>query len=199
MSIAPMSGIAASAKRAGSATRAIAPLLRIDPAFDRRRRRGQHHREAADAGAHHRHVAGVVEDAVLLLVGGVVLLVDDDQAELRERQEQRRARAGHHPHAAFGDLPPDPLAHAAAAGRSAIRPAWRRSGPGSVRGRPAVSAISGSRISTCLPAVERRRDRFEIDLGLARAGDAVEQRDAEMPARRRCAAQRIGRRALVGG
>ena len=103
-------------RRVGKARRqrdaSVAALLCVDAAFDRRRRRGEHDREAADAGAHHRHVAGIVEDAVLLLVGGVVLLVDDDQAELPERQEQRRARAGHDPHAAFGDLPPDALAHA---------------------------------------------------------------------------------------
>ena len=48
-----------------------------------------------------------------------------------------------------------------------------------------------------LPAlVERRGDRLEIDLGLARAGDAVEQRDAES-AGRDTGAQHVGRRLLV--
>jgi len=80
---------------------AVATLLCIDPAFDRRRRRCQHHRKAADMAAHHRHVARIVEDAVLLLVGGVVFFVDDDQAELPERQEQRRTRAGDNANATF--------------------------------------------------------------------------------------------------
>jgi len=43
--------------------------------------------------AHHRHVAGVVMHAVFLFVGRVVLLIDNDEAEIRIRQEQRRARA----------------------------------------------------------------------------------------------------------
>ena len=33
-----------------------------------------------------------------------------------------------------------------------------------------------------LPALQRARDRLEVDLGLARAGDAVEQRDREVAA-----------------
>ena len=44
-----------------------------------------------------------------------------------------------------------------------------------------VSAISGSMISACPPCFERARHRLEIDLRLARAGDAVEQRDGEVP------------------
>ena len=49
-----------------------------------------------------------------------------------------------------------------------------------------------------LPAlVERRGDRLEIDLGLARAGDAVDQRDADAALLDR-RAQRVGDRLLVG-
>ena len=42
-----------------------------------------------------------------------------------------------------------------------------------------VSAISGSRTSACRPCADRLGDRLEIDLGLARAGDAVEQEGRE--------------------
>ena len=69
---------------------------------------------------------------------------------------------------------------------------WKRSR------KACVSAISGSRISTCLPCVERRGHRLEIDLGLARAGDAVEQRHAEA-AGSGAGPQRICRGALFAG
>ena len=101
--------------------------------------------------AHHRHVASVVEDAILLLVGEVVLLVDDDQAELPERQEQRRAGAADDPDAAVGDAAPDPLAHP----RRDFRMPFRRpraEAAGEAIEEIGVSAISGSRISTCRPA-----------------------------------------------
>ena len=42
-----------------------------------------------------------------------------------------------------------------------------------------MSAISGSRISACLPCLQRGGDRFEIGFRLAGAGDAVEQRRRE--------------------
>ncbi|MHC2531548.1 hypothetical protein ACVJMY_001117 [Bradyrhizobium diazoefficiens] len=58
-----------------------------------------------------------------------------------------------------------------------------------------MSAISGIRISDCLPRRDRLRDRLEIDLGLARAGDAVEQRDVEGAVGRE-RAHRIDRGAL---
>ena len=113
-----------------------------------------------------------------------MLLVDDDQAEFPERQEQRRARAGHDAHAAFGDLPPDPLAHA----RRHVR--MPLGGLGAEAVVEALEERLGQRDlrqqdQHLLAGVERRGDRLEIDLGLARAGDAVEQRDAEA-ARRRC-------------
>ena len=115
-----------------------------------------------------------------------MLLIDDDQPQLRERQEQRRAGADHDPALAGARPPPRPGGGAAAATpechsagsapkRSAIRAitAW-------------VSAISGSRISTWAVriAAQGRGGGLEIDLGLARAGDAVEQGDREAAARR---------------
>ena len=120
----------------------------------------------------------MIEDAVLLLVGRVVLLVDDDQPKFPERQEKRRARAGHDAHAAFGDLPPDPLAHArrhvgmpfGGLGAEAVVEAFEEG----LRQRD-----FRQQDEHLLAGIERRRDRLEIDLGLARAGDAVEQRHAE--------------------
>ena len=173
----------------------VAPLHRVDPAFDGGRRRGQHHREAADAPAHHSHVAGVVEDAVLLLVGGVVLLVDDDQAEIVERQEQRRARPRHHLDAAFRHLPPHPLAHA----RRKIRMPFGRLGAETVLEALQEGMGQGDfrQKDQHLPAlVQSGRHRLEIDLGLARACYAVEQGHAEA-AVLDAGAQHVGRLALV--
>ena len=126
--------------------------------------------------AHHRHVAGIVEDAVLLLVGRVVLLVDDDQSELVERQEQRRARAGDHPDAALRHLPPDALAHA----RREIRMPFAGLGAEAV-----LEALEkgmrqrdlGQQDEHLVILLQRRGHRLEIDLRLARSGDAVDQRD----------------------
>ena len=42
-----------------------------------------------------------------------------------------------------------------------------------------VSAISGTRTRAFFPAVYRRRDGLEVDLGLAAAGDAVEEKRGE--------------------
>ena len=100
------------AKTAGKVHLVVTALVGIDPALDRRRRRGENDGKIADPAAHHRHVSGIVEHPVLLLVGRIVLLVDDDQAEILERQEQRRARAGDDMDVTFRHLPPDLFTHA---------------------------------------------------------------------------------------
>ena len=167
----------------------------IDQQFERRRGRGEHHREAAERAQHHRHVAGMVADTVLLLEGRLVLLVDHDETEIAPRQEQRRARPHHH----FGrprcDAEPHPLALA----RPDPRMPFRR-----LRLEPALDPFEKAlgegdfrQQQQHLPALrQRRRHRLEIDLGLARAGDAVDQRDREA-ARRHRPAQLLGRRRLL--
>ena len=78
-------GVISGSSIAGEAARqnemAIAPVARIDMAFDRRRRRRQHDRRTwPDAGAHDGHVAALIVDAILLLEPLIVLFVDDDEA-----------------------------------------------------------------------------------------------------------------------
>ena len=153
----------------------VAAAPRIDLGLERRRRRGQHHRDLGDVASHHRHVAGVIMHAVLLLVGGVVLLIDDDQPEIGVRQEQRRARADHDRDFAFGDGRPG----AGALARRELRMPFRRAGA-EARGE-AVEELRGERDlrhqDQALPAgADRVGHRLEINFGLARAGDAVEQR-----------------------
>ncbi len=105
-----------------------------------------------------------------------MLLIDDDDAQVRERQEQRRARAGDDPDVALRDASPD--AGALATGHA-----------GMPLGRPHAEA-RGETVEELrcqrdfrhqderLPPLFHRigrGDRLEIDLGLAGAGDAFEQ------------------------
>ena len=128
--------------------------------------------------AHHGHVAALVVHAVLLLEAGVVLLVDDDQAEVLERQEQRRAGADHDARLPGGGRAPG----AAALGRGQRRmPLDRRAAEAP---REAVHELAGERDlrqhdQRLAPLLQRAGHGLEVDLGLAGAGDAVEQRDGE--------------------
>ena len=154
----------------------IASAPRVHFGLDRRRRRRQHHRDAGDVAAHHRHVAGVIAHAVLLLVGGVVLLIDDDQPEIGVGQKQRRARADDDGYLPFSDSAPGARAPA----RRELRMPFRRA-RAEARGE-AVEKLRGERDfrheDQALPAAaDRVGHRLEINFGLARAGDAVEQRD----------------------
>ena len=152
--------------------------------------------------AHHRHVAGVIMRAVLLLVGLVVLLIDDDQAEFGVGQEQRRARADHHRRLAGRDRGTVAGARARRQFANAIPAGARRSARQSGRGTARSARFPASGSAICSPRCERFGDRLEIDFGLARAGDAVEQRDLKPPAasaRSASAAVALGRREVRQG
>ena len=125
--------------------------------------------------AHHRHVAGVIVHAVFLLVGGVMLFIDHDQTEIGVRQEQRRARADDDGDFALGDGFPGARAPAR---REFGMPLGRTRAE--TRGK-AVEELRGERDlrhqDQALPAgADGVGHRLEINFGLARAGDAVEQR-----------------------
>ena len=77
-----------------------------------------------------------------------------------------------------GDGAPGARAARVARDRNAIRPARAPKRSAKRSSHCAVSAISGSSTSDLLALAQRGGDRLEIDLGLAGAGDAVEQRDA---------------------
>ena len=148
-------------------------------------------RGAGAARALGRDVPGVVARVALVLVRAVVLLVDHHQPEVAHRREHGRARA---------DRDRAPRRSAAAATRRSARPrdsaecssatvspkrAWKRA---TVCG---VSAISGTSTITPRPRGERVGARAQVDLGLARAGDAVQQVLAAL-------ADRRDRRLLLG-
>ena len=134
--------------------------------------------------AHHRHVARVIDDAVLLLVGALVLLIDDDEAEVGERQEQRRARADDHARLAARRPPPRALALALGQARMPFgRPHAEARGEAVEKLRGQRDLRQQDERLALLP--QGFRDRLEIDLGLARSGDAFEQGAPRTRGRRR--------------
>ena len=152
----------------------ITPAPRIHLGLDRGRRRRQHHGDFGDVGAHHRHVAGVIVHAVLLLVRGVVLFIDDDEAEVCIGKEQRRARTGDYADFATRDRMPG----AGAPPRAQLRMPFRRPHPEtrceSIEKLPRERNLRHQ--DQALPTARNCfGDGLEIDLGLARAGDAIEQ------------------------
>ena len=154
--------------------------------------------------AHHRHVAGMIMHAVLLLVGGIVLFIDDDEAKVRKRQEQCRARAGDHAHRAFRHRMPG----AGALARGELRVPFGRPRPEPCR--EAVEELARQRDlrhqdQALAPARHRLGHRLEIHLGLAGAGDAVDEGDGKAVAHglaQRRAGRRLGGREIrhrIGG
>ena len=159
----------------------VAALARVHLRLERGGCGGEHDSRLLDPAAHHRHVAGVVGDAILLLVGGLVLLIDDDDREVFERQEQRRAGADHHLRLARRHGVPD---ERAAPRRDRRVPFGReRAEPRGETGEKLRGECDLGQQDKGLPSLtKRRRHGLHVDLGLARAGDAFEQRHAE-PAR----------------
>ena len=150
----------------------------------RRGRADQQPRAGAARRARRPTVARVVAGVALVLVGGVVLLVDDDQPEVRDRGEDGGARADGDPRLARAQ--PPPLVVALALPQRGVQ---QRDGVAEAR----LEAADGLRRERdlghehdhALAALERRGGGAQVDLGLARAGDAVQQvRPARLDGRR---------------
>ena len=125
-----------------------------------------------------------------------MLLIDDDQPEIGERQEEGRARAHHHGgvaqcHGAPGLAP--------AARRELGMPFGGRGGEACGEPRVPLGAQRdfGEQDERLATRAERGGYGLEIDLGLARAGDAVEEGRRKLL---RCGpgGQLLGGRALLG-
>jgi len=117
---------------------------------------------------------GVVARVALVLVGRVVLLVDDDQAEALDRGEHRRARA--HAHARLAAAQAQPLVEALAVAERRVQD---RDGVAEAldeaRHDLRRQRDLGHQDDRPLPPLERRADGLQVHLGLARAGDAVQE------------------------
>ena len=127
-----------------------------------------------------------------------MLLVDDDEPDVGDRREDRRARpdadlrlAGAQPRATRRGARPAESLECRTATVSPKRSAKRETICG-------VSAISGTSTIAPRPCGERRGRGLQVDLRLARAGDAVQQQ----PRRIACRDRRLDlgeRGRLVGG
>ena len=141
-----------------------------------------------------RDVAGVVARVALVLVGGVVLLVDDDEPEVGQRREDGRARPDADARLARAQARPLVVALAGRQRRvqdgDGVAEARRRSAR-----RSAASARSPARArSPRARAASVARGGAQVDLGLARAGHAVQQQPLARRRRRdRRRAPRPGR------
>ena len=153
------------------------------------RGRDQNRGRGTQPRPHHRHVAGVVDDAILLFERGLVLLVHHDAAQIGKRQEQRRPRADDDAGLALGHRPPSGAPHAG--GEVGVPHGGRHPEPPREPRQP----LRGQRDlrqqdQRLAPGAQGRGDGLQIHLGLARAGDAVQQRDREGARRHRLAQRR---------
>ena len=173
----------------------VAAGLDIGDGLQRRRRRGQDDGKIPQPGPDDGHVPGVVDDPVLLLERRVVFLVGDDQAQVRERQMKRRAGADHDPDFSFGDRPPGE----AALGRRQVRMPFPRGGC-----KPRLEAFQPLRAEGdfrqqhqhLAALLQGLGDGLEIDLGLARPGNAIQHGDGEAAFQHRVL-QALRRRRLI--
>ena len=141
---------------------------------------GKNHRHPEVLRRHQGKVAGVVARRILLFVRGVVLLVDHDQTEVLERREKRRAGADHDLRPAFAN--PLPLPPAITFGEGGMEDRGLRTEALLDRARSGGCETDLRHQYETTPAA--RQDLFEaaqIDLGLARPGDTLEEKWCVLP------------------
>ena len=156
----------------------VAPLLGTLPGLQRRRGRPQDHRHALEPAAVDREVARRVARPLLLLVGRIVLLVDDDQPRPWQRREDRHARAQHEVGAAGQRQQPvaQPLRRRQPAVQADQHPAGEARGEARLELRREVDL--GHQHQRLPAGVQRLGGGAQVDLGLARPGDPVQQHRA---------------------
>lgn len=154
----------------------------VGEALERRRRGSQHGHRAFQLRPHQGEVTRLVGQTLVLLVGRIMFLVDDDQAQAAKRQKQRRPGPDDDARPAFRDLAPGPS--------PVLRP-----GAGMPQGRldaepflePSEHRLGEGDLGEHdqdlgLPVLPQRLgDSLEIDLGLARSRDPVQQGRLEAP------------------
>lgn len=111
-----------------------------------------------------------------------MLLVDDDQAEVADRGEDGRAGADADRRLAAAQAPPLVVALAGREGRVEDGEAVAEPGPEAGNGLGSEADL-GDEDDRALAPLQGRLDGGQVDLGLARAGDAVQQQAALRPGR----------------
>ena len=163
------------------------------------RRRAEDEHRAGVAGAPAGDPARVVAGVALVLIGALVLLVDDDQAEIVDRREHGRARSD--ADARLAAAQPHPLVVALAQAERGVQDRHhvaepRLKAPQHLRGQRDLRHEHDRRAA----GGERRLHRSQVDLGLARSGDPLQQKSGVRgreagPARSASAASSVSRTA----
>ena len=122
-------------------------------------------------------LAGVVAGAAVGLVAALVFLIDDEDADIRKRREHRRARADDHARLARADAPP-----------FVEMLSLRKAGMEDGRVRAEALMEPGDHLRRegdlrheddgAFAQFQRPAHQADVDLRLARAGDAVQQKTA---------------------
>ena len=173
---------------AGHGDAAVAPRVGAVPAFQRRRGRTQNHLGAFQPRTVDRQIARRITRAVLALVAGVVLFVDHDQAQPWHGGQHRQPRAQHDARPALGrpTVRRQPGLQALRRGHAAVQ---RNHGGFAITRRKALlkarqqlrRQVDLRHHHQCLGqrvAFQQRLHRVQIDLGLAAAGGAKQQKGA---------------------
>ena len=155
----------------------VAPAIGVVPALERGSGRAQEHGHALELGPLHGHVARVVSRDGFLLERPFMFLVDDDQPQPSRRGEDRRPGADDDLDPAGGDaLPvamPLDVAEVAVQHRHPVEP------PAEPADRLGRQADLGDQHDRLASPGDHLLDRREVDLGLAAAGDPVDQEGGE--------------------
>ena len=160
-------------RRAVDAARQPDASQRVDRLRPRRRAAADQHR-AVLGGAPLGDQPRVVARVALVLVGAVVLLVDDDEPEVGDRREDRAARADADARLARAQAAPLvvalPRAELGVQDRDGVAEA-RDEAVDHLRRQPDL----GDEDQHAAPLGQRLGGGAQVDLGLARAGDAVQE------------------------
>jgi hypothetical protein len=150
-------------------------LAHISPTLERRGGAPQNADRPGEVGTDHGHIAGLIPRSFGLLVGAVVLLVHDDRAEIRERCKEGRTRADDDVLLPPPDLPPLIVAFPGREGRMEDGDLFSEPGPEAgdrLRSQRDFGNQDDRRPS--LPSHDLLQE-FDVDKGLPRAGDAMEE------------------------
>jgi hypothetical protein len=153
---------------------AVAALLGGVPALQGRGGAAQDHRAARELGPLHGQVPGVEPRVLLALVGPLLLLVHHDQPDVAQGGQHRVAHAheqrgvveqqADHVRLLLGSVEPG-VPHRHPAGKARLQPGQQPRGEADLRHQPQHASARG----------QGALRQFQVDLGLAAAGDAVEQ------------------------
>ena len=134
----------------------------------------QHHHRSFELSPLQGAVAPLIARRFLLFIGTVMLLVDDDHPQVAQRREYCRPSSHRHLTVPIADL--FPLVEPLALGESAVQDGHPVTKPGTESTCDLGSEANlGHHHQGPALLLQHRFDNVEIDLGLARTGDSMQQ------------------------